>query len=102
MSNFLPLYDCDGLPLLAGYILEPFDWQEPEGQFLHAAPLWRVEPDEVGGWRTQPQAGGTFHVLTQALSERCRVWPNPVTDICDPSGQRFPPDTPPAKRFHAV
>lgn len=86
------LHDCDGVPLEAGDILEPFGrpFLEPEARFLVAAPLWRVEPDGQGGWRTQPQTGGSFQVLTTASAGCCRVWPSPVTDICSPTGRRFP------------
>lgn len=98
------VYDCDGLQLALGSILEPFDasFLEPEAQFLSIAPLWRVELDKDGNWRTQPQQGGEFYPLTQDIASCCRSWPNPVTDICDPTGRQFPPDTPPEHRFYAI
>lgn len=103
METLPTLYDFDGLSLEAGAILEPFGlpFLEADAKFLATAPLWRVDVDKRG-WRTQPQRGGKFHQLTLSIAQQCRSWPSPVTDICDPTGRRFPEETPPEHRFYAV
>ncbi|GAB3307962.1 hypothetical protein GCM10027348_39450 [Hymenobacter tenuis] len=98
------MYDLDGAPLGPGAVLEPFGkmFLEPEAQFLWAAPLWRVEIDAAGNWRTLPQRGGKFYEFTQEVAAQCRSWPNPVTDICEPTGRRCPAGTPEEHKFYAV